>query len=233
VKHRLPLLLVILLFAVGQGEAAIQLYRLHLNPKLTAGQTPIRKVIVLPPEIQFNRLGMKGLEGMSAESDQLAATLYSVLVNELTARGVEVFPNPMLTATTSEAKYRVADLQAKYDNIRVQLRKKPSRIEDGRLSMGDGVAAFEPANGTDAIVLVRGSGTQVTPAKTAAVVIGFGAIPSFQGDIVFVDARTGVVLAWAPLSRLGDVTKQTSDRLERSTREALRRIPLPIPAKNR
>jgi len=57
----------------------------------------------------------------------------------------------MVAAATNEEKYAIANLQAKYDNIHVQLAKKPKRIDNGQLSLGDSVAAFEPARGADAL----------------------------------------------------------------------------------
>jgi hypothetical protein len=170
---------------------------------------------------------MKGAEGMPAEADQLAAGLYSALAKELAARGVEVLPNPITAATTDEARYAVADLQAKYDNVRAQLRKKPIRVDQGHLTLGDGVAAFKPGSGADAFVMVRGFAVKATSARQAALLIGFGAASGFAGDIAFVDARTGDVLAWTRITRNADVSQDADQRLARSARDALRDIPFP------
>jgi len=229
VKGRLRLVLIVLACAAGAAEARVHFFRAHVHPRLQAGRLAIGKVVLLPPEIEFMRVGVKGPEGNSTESDQLARSLYSVLASELAARGVTVLPNPMASAT-SEAKYAIANLQARYDSVRTQVSRKPTRVDDGHVTLGDGVATFEPAHGADALVLVRGAATQATKAKTAALLIGFGAVSSFQGDIGFVDARTGEVLVWTRINRLGDVSQDPADRLVNCTRNALRDVPLPAPA---
>jgi hypothetical protein len=153
--------------------------RVHVDPKLQASRVAISKVVLLPPEIQFKRVSVKGPESNSAESDQLADSLYAVVASELTARGVTV----LAAAATDESKYAIAKLQAEYDSLRIQLDRKPKRVDDGHITLGDGVATFEPARGADALVLVRGTAIQATKAKTAAILIGFGALSSFNGDI--------------------------------------------------
>jgi hypothetical protein len=224
-NRRLQLALIGLICAVGAAAA-----RVHVDPKLQASSVTIGKVVLLPPEIEFMHVGVKGPESNSTESDQLAGSLYSVLASELTARGVTVLPDPMAAAATDEAKYAIAKLQSEYDSLRIQLNRKPKRVDDGHITLGDGVATFEPARGADALVLVRGTATQATKAKTAAILIGFGALSGFEGDIGFVDARTGDVLAWTRINRRRDVSNDPNDRLLHCTREALRDVPLPVPA---
>jgi hypothetical protein len=223
-NRRFQLALMVLICAVGAVAA-----RVHVDPKLQASRVAIGKVVLLPPEIQFTRIGVKGPESNSTESDQLAGSLYAVVASELTARGVTVLPNPMAAAATDEAKYAVAKLQSEYDSLRIQLDRKPRRVDDGHITLGDGVSTFEPARGADALVLVRGTATQATKAKTAAILIGFGALSGFEGDIGFVDARTGDVLAWTRINRWRDVSNDPNDRLLHCTREALRGVPLPVP----
>jgi hypothetical protein len=222
-----------LLSALGAASGRVQFFPTHVHPKLKSGQAAIHRVVILPPLIEFNRLSLKGPEGMPDQSDRLAENLYAVLAKEFAARGVEIAPNP-IAAATDEQKYAVANLQAKYDNVRVQLRKKPYRVEEGHLTLGDGVSAFGPAKGVDAIVLVRGAAVQATKGKKAAVVIGMGALSGFQGDVGLVDARTGDVLAWGRINeRWHDVSTSAADRLTPCTREALRDVPLPVAAAKR
>lgn len=217
---------ILLWFAATGVQARVGFHPPHLHPKLTSGKTVVRRVVILPPQILFDRVGMKGPESMAEQGDQLSATLYGAFEKELASRGVEVLPNPMKSAAGDEARYAIANLQSRYDTVRVQLRKKQFRVEDGHLTMGDEIAAFEPAKGADAVVFIRGSGTQATRAKQASILLGFGAFSSFQSDTALVDARTGDVLAWIRMNLLGDVSKAHEDRLDHSLHQALRDIPL-------
>jgi hypothetical protein len=210
------------------ATAAVRFLSTRVNSKLKKQQVAIHKVFLLPPLLQFNRLGMKGAEGMTPESDRLAATVSSVLTSEFTQRGVEVLSNP---APAEDAGNAIAGLQAKYDNVSVQLRRKPYGVDDGRYTLGDGVAVFTPAKGADAIVAVRGAALQATEAKSIAIIVGMGAVSSFRGDIAFIDAHTGEILAWTQFGKMGDMSQNPADRLVATMRNALRLIPLPLPPK--
>jgi hypothetical protein len=198
-----------------------------LNPKLKSGQAAIGNALVLPPEIEFTRLGMKGAEGKISEADKVAEVLRSVLSQELAARGVKLIPGPGEPKNDDE-KYALADLQARFDNVDVQLRKRPGGVERNRYSLGDGVSAFSPAKGADALVFVRGKATESTAARAA--IFTFMGLPRFSANVTFVDAKTGEVLAWAPLHRWGYLADDLQDHLAQTIRNSLRDIPLPVKA---
>ncbi len=227
--RRLILPVLAALAVAGAIEARVQFFRPYIHPKLKSGQVVLRRVVILPAEVQFNRIGMKGPEGMPDAAESLAAGLYSVLATELGERGVEIRPNPVTATTTDETKYATADLQAKYDSLRTQILRKSSDVEQGRFSLTDSVSTFEPGKGADAILLIRGSATLATSGKMAALVIGYGAVSGFTGDMSFIDAHNGDVLAWAKFSRTGDVSQDTGNRLMHCTLEALHDVPLPTP----
>lgn len=231
-KNRLRLF-VLLLCAVGVLSARIQFYRAHIHPNLQNAKVTIRKAVLLPPLITFTKLGMKGAEGMSAESERLAGDLYSLLAKELTARGVEVVPDPMAAAVTPEAKYAIANLQSRYDTLRLQLKKKPQRVDKGQASLGDGVAAFAPAAGADVLVFVRGTAVKATAARKAAILIGHGAWSRFEGEVGFIDAKSGEVLAWTRINRTRDLSEDAGSKLEKNVSDDLSDIPLPIPGAKR
>src|SRR5205807_1532161 len=100
----------------------------HLNQKLTAKQVTIRNVVVLPAQVVFDKTGTRGSEGGISEAGQIAETFYAEFCKELGVRGVVVLPNPQAQAKDDTARYAVADVQAKYDNVAVQLRRKPGRV---------------------------------------------------------------------------------------------------------
>jgi hypothetical protein len=203
----------------------IYFYRAHLHPKLLKQQTVIHKVVILPPLLSFVEVGMKGVDSMTPESEQLTEKLSSILESELTARGVESSRAP----AGDEQKFAIADLQAKFDSVRVQVLRKPNRVDQGRITLGDGISAFAPAKGVDAIAMVRGTAVKATRAKQVAVALGMGALSGFQGEIALIDARTGELLAWTRVMRSGDVSRKSRESVADSVRNALHDVPLPIP----
>jgi hypothetical protein len=76
---------------------------------------------------------------------------------ELAQRGVEVLPDPLSNARDDAARYAVADLQARFDNVAVQVRKKPTHVDKGAFTLGDRVAKFEPGAPADVLVFLRAS----------------------------------------------------------------------------
>jgi hypothetical protein len=218
-----PLVLVLLGILAPTARAQYP----DLNPKLQKGKIAIGSAMVFPPEIEFTKLGMKGPEGMTPEADKLAETLYSALSQELSLRGVKLLLNPGEPKSDVE-KYALANLQAKFDTVHLQLGLRPGGVERGRYSLGDGVSTFVPAKGADGLVFLRGKAIQATPAKAA--ISGYRGWPHFSADVTFIDAKTGEVLAWAPLHRWGDMTKDQDARLAQTIRSSLRDIPLPVKA---
>lgn len=203
----------------------------HINGELKDKHVAIRKVVVLPAQVEFDRVGTRGSEGGIPEANWIAAAFRAAVAKELAARGVEVEPNPLAEASDDSARYAVADLQTRFDNVVVQVRKKPGHVEKGRYTMGDGVAQFEPALGADAIVFLRGAGRILTPGRKAVAAATWGGMwDTFHGELTFVNARTGEVLAFLRFSRARDMTQKTDERFAENVRYALRELPLPLPA---
>ena len=54
-----------------------------LHPKINGKQTTIRKVVILPAKVDVVRSGMKGPEGMAAESEELSARVEKAVAEVL------------------------------------------------------------------------------------------------------------------------------------------------------
>jgi len=227
ISRQAPVWLAVLSLSTA-ADARIQAWAARIHPSLKSGQIVIRKVVILPPQIDFTSVSMKGSQGMPAESDRLAEAFSAALAKELSARGVQVSANATNAPVTDQAKYALADIQSKYDNIRVQLRRKPLRVDRGQMTMGDVIAGFAPAKGCDAVVLVRGTAIKATRFKSVAMVVGLGALSGFQGDVALVDPRTGDVLVWARVLRTRDLSERPDERLGNCIRDALAEVPFPV-----
>jgi hypothetical protein len=204
----------------------------HVNEKLTSREVTIRKAVLLPAQVSFNKVGARGSEGGIPEADQIGASLYSAVSKELSLRGIEVLPNPLEQAKDDAAKYAIADLQARYDNVAVQVRRKPGRVAKGRFTLSDRVAKFEPGAAADTLVFIRGAGLMFTPGRKAIALATWGwagLVSQFRGEVAFVDAKTGEVLAFIRFSRSRDMTRKADERFRQGLREVLHDVPLPLP----
>jgi len=202
----------------------------HIQPKLKNGQVAIRTAIVLPARIELVKVGVHGAESMPEASEKLSATLYRLVSAELAARGVQLLPNPADPAPPDAVKYAIADLQAKYDNVGVQLRKNLDAIEKGKYSLGDRVATFEPARKADVIVFIRARGKNLSKAIWATGPLFATVSGAFQADIGLVDSHSGEVLAFLRTVLFKNPTAKTEDRFQPLIREAFREVPFPTPA---
>ncbi|HXB74821.1 MAG TPA: hypothetical protein VNY05_41705 [Candidatus Acidoferrales bacterium] len=206
----------------------------HVNRKLTARGVTIHKAVLLPAQVTVNKIGVKGAEGGVPQAEQIGGSFYSAVSTELALRGIEVLPNPLEQAKDDAARYAIADLQARYDNVGVQVRRRPGSVEKGRFTLGDGVAKFEPGAAADILVFIRGTGHVLTSARKAIGLaewnwIGMGRMSQFRGEVTFVDAKTGEVLALIRFARGRDMTVKSGERFSQSLREALHDVPLPLP----
>jgi hypothetical protein len=202
--------------------------RPRVSGKLASGQVAIRKALVMPAQVRFDKRGIKGSEGGIPEGDQIAEKLFLAVCEQLRARGVEVLPDPRSAAADDAARYALADLQARYDNVAVQIRRKPPRVDKDGFTLGDGVAKFGPGTAADILVFLRGDGTSASRARQAMTMVGVGGLSEFRGEVGIVDARTGAVLAFVRFIRARNMTKNTEERLGKNIQDALYDVPLPV-----
>jgi hypothetical protein len=208
--------------------AAAQFRWPRLHPRLKKGEVEIHRAIVLPPIVSYGRLTNKGAEGMEAEAEAIASRMQEALASELESRGISVVPT---SAGDDAAKYRIADLQNKFDQVRRPVSLRPDRVEYGRFTMGDNVAAFELGK-ADVLIFVRGMGYVPSKGSKAlgAVLLSPGRIfASFEYDLTLVDARSGDVLAFLRGGKLRDLSSRSTEQIVEMLRAPLRHVPLPKP----
>jgi hypothetical protein len=216
------------LAAVWMCPAAAQIP--YLNAKLKKPPAPIARAIVLPAHVSFVRIGVKGGEGMEAEAAAMSERFYKAVCAELTARGASVLPNPADQAKDDASRYRIADMQNKFDHVLTPLRRRPARVGKGYYTMTDTVAAFEPGK-ADVLVFLRGEGsvkTKGNKALAAAFLNPFLAMSRFRGEVTVVDALSGEVLAYLRLGAWKNLSSAPEERLREMVRRSLRPLPLPI-----
>lgn len=230
----IPVAASLIAFSASSGRADADPPR--VNAKLKQKLITIHAVVLLPPEVEFNKLGAKGFEGETPQAHQIKAILYSVIARELEVRGVHVLTTSLDQTEDDAAKYTLADLRNRYETIAVQVRKKPDGVKKGRFTLGDRVAAFEPGASSDALVFIRASGFSTTTTRKA---IAFATLniatmqPQFHGELAFVDAKTGELLVFTRFALYRDATEKTETRLANQVRGALHNVPFPQPPPKR
>jgi hypothetical protein len=198
-----------------------------LHPKIVGKQTTIRNIVILPANVSVVRSGMKGPEGMAAESEELSARVEKAIADVLAAKkSIQTMNGPALTSAEggSQARYTVADMQAKFDDLLPKVMKKRSDVKKGRFTMGDEILNLNIDKTADAIVFIRGQGQKLTGGKTAFRLL-VGGMPAYLGlQITLVDARTGDVLLYTDPVFTGDPTTAV-DRLRGALEKGFKKLP--------
>ena len=199
----------------------------YLHPKVTGKQTQIRNVVMLPAKVEVVRQSMKGPEGMAAESDLLSTRVGQLVSEALATKHITVLAPTTAGAAEGDAqqKYKVADIQARYDALLPKIEKKRKDVKKGRFSLGDEVLNLHLDKNADAIVFIRGQGQKLTKGKTAFTLL-VGGLPAYlQLMIGVVDAHTGEVLVFTnPLTR-GDATSANDKGLLKAIENSLKKLP--------
>lgn len=223
-------LLLLLAIFPGVDAGASTRGREYVNPKLKSKERPVRTAVILPAQMELTRLGMKGTEGMTKESEALAEALTGMLVKQLRDRGVDVLASPFTEEAlkqNEDLRAAVARVQAKYDGLSTQLHKKPKDVAKGRFTLGDEVADLVPAARADTLVFVRGRGTVLTGGKKAFGILVAGAkSSSLRCYVTLVDSKSGEVLSLVDLMTLGEYLEKPEKAMEKPMTKCFKKIPL-------
>lgn len=202
-------------------------YSQFLNPKVSGKETTIRNVVILPAKVDVVRNGMKGPEGMAAESEELSLRVEKAVAEVLAKqKNVSTLTGPALSPENgdTQGKYAIADIQSKFDDLLPRVMKKRSDVKKGRFTMGDEVLNLNLDKNVDAIVFIRGNGQKLTGGKTAFLVL-VGGTPAYLGmQITMIDARTGDVLLYTDPAFTGDPTTAV-DRLRKALEKGFKKLP--------
>ncbi len=198
-----------------------------LHPKVTGKQTTIRNVVILPAKVDIVRSGMKGPEGMAAESEELSARVEKAVAEVLAnQKKIMTLSGPAVSSEGggAQAKYTVADIQAKFDELLPKVMKKRGDVKQGRFTMGDEVLNLNLDKSADAIVFIRGQGQKLTSGKKTFNVL-VGGVPAYlRLEIAVVDARSGEVLLYTDPILGGDPTTAV-DRLRKALEKGFKKLP--------
>jgi hypothetical protein len=168
------------------------------HPDLKSGKIVVRKALILPPQATVTKSGMKGNETLIAESQMVEAALPAIIADALQEKGCTVLDNvfaPEALEKNQDLKFAVADIQNRFDALHKHISEKPKDVRNGRYTMGDEVANFNPGAAADALVFVRASGIVNTGGKKVlGAIAGVSEVDYIVVDIALVDSQSGAVL---------------------------------------
>ena len=212
------------MLALGETRSAQE-----LHPKLKSGEKTIRTILILPPKVEIVRQGVKGVESMIKESEEVEAVVITTVSKVLNEKKMNLIASPFTPKaleSNNELKYALADIQSRYDALLPKLRKNMKDVAKGRFSLGDEVVKVNPDGSADVLLFIRAHGVKPTTGKQV-----FGALilnPSFPLvalSIGLVDSRTGDVLFFAKPLAIGDAVGKGEKVLYKPIAKSFRKLP--------
>jgi hypothetical protein len=202
---------------------------------LKSGRKMITNIAILPPAASLVKSGMKGQEPLVEEAKMLEGGLSIELMEILSGKGFNVTQSAAAFDSLEEntnLKYALSNLQTRYDQVEVLLKKKPKDVRKGRFTLGDEVTNFTPGASADALVFVRANGVVPTAGmKTFVVLSGIGYTRNYARlGISVVDAQTGTILYFANPSITGNFVGKPGS-MKNSIENSLKEFQTPLHAK--
>jgi hypothetical protein len=185
---------VLLMIACNASLARAQ----FANPDFKSGKIVVRKVLILPPRASVTKSGMKGNETLIPESRMVEAALPAIIAEAMQEKGCTVLDSvfaPEALEKNQDLKFAVADIQDRFDALHKHVSEKPKDVRNGRFTMGDEVANFNPGAAADALVFVRAAGVVNTGGKKVlGAIAGVNEVDYILVDIAIVDSQSGAIL---------------------------------------
>lgn len=196
------------------------------HPRVLNGEFPIKNACMMPAEGKLSRVGMKGKEGMSKESDEWSTTIENLVEAHLKTAGVQLVPATSAgssTASDDEIRQIILQIEQKYSDIAAKLNRKPKDIAKSRFTLGDDVALLPCAAKSDVLVFVEGEGQVLTGGKKAMGMLVGGPNSASEATLILtmVDAKTGEIVGFARLSNAESFGEKFVDQTEQTYGKAL------------
>lgn len=212
------------MFALYHGP---DVHAQYLNPKLVEKKLTIRNAVILPAKVEIHKESAKGSEMMVAESAEISGKVTDAVGQALQQKKISVLSDSFQPAAMDESrKYKLADIQSRYDALLPKLVGKSKDVKKARFTLGDEVMLLNVDKNADALVFIRGQGRVFTKGKTAFSIINIFNLdfPFTQITIGIVDAHTGEVLAFTKPLSASKVLKDPK-ALNKMIEKSLKKVP--------
>ncbi len=160
---------------------------------------PAHRVCMTPTDARLVRLGVKGGETLTKESEEWGAKVGAAVRHSIGEAGGELTGDlsPDALKGDEETRQSVLKLRQKYENIAHQFLRKPGDVKKGRYTLGDEVALLPCSREADSIAFVDASGSVKTGGRKTVSILAGGfmgvaeAMPKYRIWIGIVDAKNG------------------------------------------
>jgi hypothetical protein len=202
-KGRMIKVCVAVLFACFSASTAFSLTlpitAFWAQHKLTSGKFPIHSACMMPPEGHLTKIGMKGAEGMTNESEVWAEDLEALVESQLRNDGIAITSaaNPLSSgASNDEIRSAISQVQQKYSSFSSLMRKKPGGIAKSAYTLGDQVETLPCAANSEILVFVQGVGQVLSQGRGAMSALVGGPDEDGVLFVTFADAKTGEIIGF-------------------------------------
>ena len=199
----------------------------YLHPKVVEKKVTIRNAVILPAKVEVIKESAKGAEMMVAESAEISSSVTDAVGQALQGKKITVATNAFEASAMDESRrYKLADIQSRYDALLPKLVKNSKDIKKARFTLGDEVMLLNVDKDADALVFIRGQGRMFTKGKTAFSIVNIFSLdfPFAQITVGIVDARTGEVLAFTKPMSASKVLKDKK-ALNKMIEKSLKKLP--------
>ena len=167
--------------------------------KMSSGSFPVRSACMMPPQGHLFRIGVKGAQSLTRESDAWGVALEYLVVSHLKSDGIAVHSatNPLSTgASADEIRSAISQVQEKFDAISPLMRKKPGRIGKAAYTLGDQAGMLPCSENSDILVFVQGAGQVLTDGRTTMTFFVGGPTEDAVVFVTMADAKTGEIVGF-------------------------------------
>jgi hypothetical protein len=169
----------------------------YTQRKVSSGKFPIHSACMMPPQGHLTRIGVKGAEGMTKESEAWAVALEALVESHLKSDGIAInsAANPLSSgASEDEIRGVISQVQEKLGTLSPLMNKKPGRIAKSAYTLGDQVGMLPCSENSDILVFVQGVGQVLTENRAAMTFVIGGPAENAEVLVTMADAKTGEIV---------------------------------------
>jgi len=169
----------------------------YAQHKVSSGKFQIHSACMMPSQAYLTRIGMKGAEGMTKESEAWAEDLEALVESHLKTDGIAInsATNPLSSgASDAEISGVISQVQEKLHSVAPLMYKKPGRIAKSAYTLGDQVGMLPCSEKSDILVFVQGMGQVLTDGRAGMNLLIGGPAEAADVFITMADAKTGEII---------------------------------------
>jgi hypothetical protein len=169
----------------------------YTQRKVSSGKFPIHSACMMPPQGYLTKVGVKGAEGMTKESDAWAEALEAIVESHLKTDGLAIntATNPLSSGASNEEIGKViSQVQEKLHTLSPLMSKKPGQIAKSAYTLGDQVGMLPCSENSDILVFVQGAGQVLTGGRATMTLLVGGPAEGATVLVTMADAKTGEIV---------------------------------------